>query len=72
MRTLTTVILRLLHNNHAPSLRGTLQTLDEPEPRAFKDECELLAHLRRIAALSHAGTPHPSEEDDLLSKGKAP
>jgi hypothetical protein len=50
MHTVTTVILRLLRNDHISSLRGTLQTLDEPEPLAFKDERELLMLLNRLAS----------------------
>ncbi len=64
MRTLTTVILRLLHNNHAPSLRGTLQTLDEPEPRAFKDERELLALLRQLTAQPPPTSKQPPPRQD--------
>ncbi len=65
MRTVTTVILRLLRNDHAAPLRGTLQTLDEPEPISFKDEGELLSLLRRFATPDHAmsqeTSPHESQ-----------
>ncbi len=63
MGTLTTVILRLLRHSPGASLRGTLQTLDDPEPRAFKDEQELLAHLRRLAAVPDTDASQTDAEE---------
>jgi len=64
MRTVTTVILRLLRNDHATLLHGTLQTLDEPEPLAFKNERELLALLNRLASRPPpVGEQRPAQDD---------
>ncbi|HEY51896.1 MAG TPA: hypothetical protein G4N94_00365 [Caldilineae bacterium] len=72
MPTVTTVILRLLRNEHISSLRGTLQTLDEPEPFSFKDERELLTLLRQLAFLSDLGQERALGQEILPSEGKEP
>ncbi|HEY53836.1 MAG TPA: hypothetical protein G4N94_10300 [Caldilineae bacterium] len=57
MRTVTTVILRLLGDGEeSHPLRGILQTLDEAVPHAFKDERELWQcydNLRRRSPPPH-------------------
>jgi hypothetical protein len=64
MRTVTIVILRLLRNDSRSALRGTLQTLDDPDPRAFKDERELLALLRRPASRPPPVGERQTPQDD--------
>ena len=64
MRTTTTIILRLLHNDQTAPLRGTLQTLDEPNHLTFKDERELLTLLRRLTSLPPpVSKPSHSQQD---------
>jgi len=64
MRTVTTVILRLLRNDSRVALRGTLQTLDDPAPCAFKDERELLALLNRLASRPPPVGERQTPQDD--------
>jgi hypothetical protein len=72
MRTVTTVILRLLRNDSRVALRGTLQTLDDPAPCAFKDERELLALLRQIATASQGDLEGAPGRETHFSKGEEP
>lgn len=51
MREVIPVIVRLLADSvHPQALRGTLQTLNQEDPRPFGDERELLALLRQLIA----------------------
>ncbi len=49
MPTVITVIMRLVGGEgKTRSLRGTLRTLEDPEPRPFGDETELTEILHRL------------------------
>jgi hypothetical protein len=66
MRTVTTVILRLLRNDAQPRLHGTLQTLDDPKLLAFKNEQELLTLLQQC--LSHSPPASPARKQEGSAK----
>jgi len=57
MREVIPVIIRLLADSaHPQMIRGTLQTLNQEEPRPFGDEQELLRLLRQLIVSTHALT----------------
>ena len=51
MRSVIPVIIRLLADSaHPQALRGTLQTLNQEDPRPFGDEQEMLTLLHHLIA----------------------
>ncbi|RME82528.1 MAG: hypothetical protein D6775_10650 [Caldilineae bacterium] len=65
MRTVTTVILRFLTQDNDQDLRGSLQTLDDSQPRLFNSDRELLALLRQaISASTGVSQTAPQKNKD--------
>lgn len=62
MRTITTIILRLLdQGDDVRGLRGSLQTLDDARPRPFNSDQELLALLQQ--AVTNAPVPKNAPQE---------